>query len=196
MVPFPAAVSSNPHPDRTAAADAQSVEQVPCPPVDSVCLPDPSWPEDIRSNYTCSVEVASRLAQAGHEALLAGGCVRDIRLGRTPKDFDIATSATPEQVQALFTKTRAVGAHFGVILVCLRGHDIEVATFRKDGPYQDGRRPTHVTYSSAEEDAHRRDFTINGLFSTDAATPGPSQTPYEPHPVMVFPEMVPAPLCR
>jgi poly(A) polymerase len=90
--------------------------------------------------------------------------VRDQLLGIRPKDFDIATSATPEQVQALFEHTNAVGAHFGVILVKERGHSFEIATFRHDGSYHDGRRPESVTFTNAQEDAFRRDFTINGLF--------------------------------
>ncbi len=90
--------------------------------------------------------------------------MRDQLLGIRPKDFDIATSATPEQVQALFEHTNAVGAHFGVILVKERGHSFEIATFRHDGSYHDGRRPESVTFTNAQEDAFRRDFTINGLF--------------------------------
>lgn len=127
-------------------------------------LPPDDWPRDTRDQFDGARAIVLKLADAGHQALLAGGCVRDIRLGRIPKDFDVATSATPDQVQALFARTRAVGVHFGVILVQHRGISIEVATFRKDGPYQDGRRPSHVTFSTAEEDARRRDFTINGLF--------------------------------
>ena len=108
--------------------------------------------------------MASRLIDAGHEALFAGGCVRDQLLEIRPKDFDIATSATPEQVQALFENTNAVGAHFGVILVKEHGQHFEIATFRHDGSYHDGRRPESVTFTTAKEDARRRDFTINGLF--------------------------------
>ncbi|MGJ8726514.1 MAG: CCA tRNA nucleotidyltransferase [Roseibacillus sp.] len=111
-----------------------------------------------------ATSVASRLIEAGHEALFAGGCVRDQLLKQRPKDFDIATSATPEQVQALFENTNAVGAHFGVILVKENGHHLEIATFRHDGSYHDGRRPESVTFTTAKEDARRRDFTINGLF--------------------------------
>ena len=115
----------------------------------------------LRKNATA---VASRLLDAGHEALFAGGCVRDQLLEIRPKDFDIATSATPDQVQALFENTNAVGAHFGVILVKEHGQHFEVATFRHDGSYHDGRRPESVTFTNAKEDARRRDFTINGLF--------------------------------
>ena len=108
--------------------------------------------------------VIARLRAAGHEALLAGGCVRDLLLGRPPKDYDVATSARPKQVQALFEKTVAVGAAFGVVVVIDGALQIEVATFRSDAGYTDGRRPDHVTFTDARHDALRRDFTINGLF--------------------------------
>ncbi|RYD44228.1 MAG: CCA tRNA nucleotidyltransferase [Verrucomicrobiaceae bacterium] len=101
---------------------------------------------------------------AGHEALLAGGCVRDKLLGREPKDFDIATSARPEEVLSIFPGSNEVGAHFGVVIVKHHGHHIEIATFRTDGSYKDGRRPETITFSTPEEDAQRRDFTVNGLF--------------------------------
>ncbi len=114
-----------------------------------------------------ALDVVRRLRAAGHEALWAGGCVRDQLLGRPPKDYDVATSALPEQVRDLFGRRRtlAIGAAFGVITV--RGGQltpIEVATFRTDGAYRDGRRPESVAYTTAEHDAQRRDFTINGLF--------------------------------
>jgi tRNA nucleotidyltransferase/poly(A) polymerase len=108
--------------------------------------------------------VAARLRESGHVAYFAGGCVRDIVRGETPKDFDIATNANPEAVQKLFPHTYAVGAHFGVILVVENGFQFEVATFRADDVYVDGRRPSAVHFSSPEEDAKRRDFTINGMF--------------------------------
>ena len=111
-----------------------------------------------------ALEIARRLKAAGPEALLAGGCVRDKLLGREPKDFDIATSARPAEVLALFPKSNEVGAHFGVVIAKHRGHHIEIATFRTDGCYKDGRRPESVTFSTPEEDAQRRDFTVNGLF--------------------------------
>jgi len=111
-----------------------------------------------------AVEVAHRLTDAGHEALLAGGCVRDKLLGRVPKDFDVATSATPAQVLRLFPGSNEVGAHFGVVIVKQGGHHVEVATFRTDGSYKDGRRPDSVEFSTPPEDAQRRDFTVNGLF--------------------------------
>ncbi len=108
--------------------------------------------------------VAARLRESGHVAYFAGGCVRDIVRSETPKDFDIATDANPEAVQKLFPHTYAVGAHFGVILVVENGFQFEVATFRSDDAYVDGRRPSAVHFSSPEEDAKRRDFTINGMF--------------------------------
>ena len=109
-------------------------------------------------------DVAARLRESGHVAYFAGGCVRDIVRGETPKDFDIATDANPEAVQKLFPHTYAVGAHFGVILVVENGFQFEVATFRSDDAYVDGRHPSAVHFSSPEEDAKRRDFTINGMF--------------------------------
>lgn len=109
-------------------------------------------------------KIVCTLRAAGHEAYFAGGCVRDHLLGTEPKDHDIATSARPEQVEALFRRTVAVGAQFGVIVVLENGREYEVATFRTDGEYLDGRRPASVTFASAEGDAQRRDFTVNGLF--------------------------------
>lgn len=110
--------------------------------------------------------VISTLRRHGHEALLAGGCVRDLLLGREPKDYDVATSAKPDDVEALFKRTVAVGKQFGVIRVMddELPIDVEVATFRLDGPYLDGRHPSSVAFTSAPEDAARRDFTINALF--------------------------------
>ncbi|HEY4046164.1 MAG TPA: CCA tRNA nucleotidyltransferase [Acidobacteriaceae bacterium] len=124
---------------------------------------------------TAAAEVVARLRASGHQAYLVGGCVRDLLLGREPDDFDVATSASPEVVLALFEKTFAVGAQFGVVLVVSQSpaaadtNEIqeivtEVATFRSDGLYSDGRRPDQVHFTrSAEEDVKRRDFTINGL---------------------------------
>jgi poly(A) polymerase len=108
--------------------------------------------------------ICARLRAAGHRALFAGGCVRDRLLGITPKDFDVATSALPDQVAALFPRTIAVGAAFGVILVQTEAGPVEVATFRHDGPYLDGRHPSAVTFTGEREDAARRDFTINALY--------------------------------
>ena len=124
-------------------------------------MPDPE--QQRRS----AVRIVSRLRDAGHEAVFAGGCVRDALLGKTPKDYDVATSAAPKTVQSLFgrRKTVAVGAAFGVIVVLdPPAEPTEVATFRNDGQYVDGRRPEGVVFSTAEEDAQRRDFTINGMF--------------------------------
>jgi poly(A) polymerase len=108
--------------------------------------------------------VVETLRGAGFVAYFAGGCVRDRLLGIAPKDVDVATNAPPQKVRELFKKTQAVGQMFGVILVRIGRDQIEVATFRTDGKYEDGRHPTAVTFSNAEEDAKRRDFTINGLF--------------------------------
>ena len=111
-----------------------------------------------------AIFLASKLTEAGHTAYFAGGCVRDKLLGVEPKDIDIATSATPHEVLDLFPGSNEVGAHFGVVIVKHEGHHVEIATFRTDGSYGDGRRPDSVTFSTPDEDAHRRDFTINGLF--------------------------------
>lgn len=116
-----------------------------------------------------AISVVEKLHGAGFEALWAGGCVRDELLGLVPKDYDIATSAVPDEVQRLFRRTLAIGASFGVVEVLgprqagepLR---VQVATFRTDGGYSDGRRPDQVVFASAREDALRRDFTINGMF--------------------------------
>jgi poly(A) polymerase len=109
-------------------------------------------------------KIVERLRGDGHIAYFAGGCVRDIVRRVTPKDYDVATSATPEVVQKLFPRTYAVGAHFGVIIVLENDFQFEVATFRSDDTYIDGRHPSAVHFSSPEEDARRRDFTINGMF--------------------------------
>lgn len=118
--------------------------------------------------YRAAVRVAERLREMGHAAYFAGGCVRDLLLWVEPADFDVATSAPPDVVQGLFARTEAVGAHFGVVLV-MEGEGearvvTEVATFRNDGSYSDGRRPDAVRFSrDPREDVLRRDFTINGL---------------------------------
>ena len=113
-----------------------------------------------------AIEVVRRLQGSGHQALWAGGCVRDLVMGHEPDDFDVATSARPDDVQRLFRRTLSVGASFGVIIVVGRAGEgqVEVATFRTEGPYSDGRHPDHVEFSSPEADAQRRDFTINGMF--------------------------------
>jgi tRNA nucleotidyltransferase/poly(A) polymerase len=130
----------------------------------SVALSNPQS----EANFAAARAVLRRLREEGHQAYLAGGCVRDLLLGRAPKDFDVATSATPDVVLDLFPRTFAVGAHFGVVLVSAEIDGLatltEVATFRHDGAYSDGRHPDAVRYTlSAEEDVARRDFTINGL---------------------------------
>ena len=117
---------------------------------------------------TRAAAVAAKLRAAGFKAYFAGGCVRDALLGLEPKDYDVATDARPEQVVALFPRSQAVGAHFGVVVVRTGPDHVEVATFRTDGSYKDGRRPEEVTYSTPEEDAQRRDFTVNGIFQDPA----------------------------
>jgi poly(A) polymerase len=111
-----------------------------------------------------ATEIVRRLRTAGFSAYFAGGCVRDQLLGKEPVDYDIATDATPDEVQKLFPRTIPVGVQFGVILVIVDGEEYQVATFRSDGAYIDGRHPEGVVFTTAEGDAQRRDFTINGLF--------------------------------
>ncbi len=108
--------------------------------------------------------VVETLQRHVHDAVWAGGCVRDRLMGRPPKDYDVATSARPDEIEKLFPRTRSVGRSFGVILVLEDQLAIEVATFRRDLGYADGRRPTAVEFTTDREDAARRDFTINGLF--------------------------------
>lgn len=123
---------------------------------------------------TLALRIVRTLRDAGHTALFAGGCVRDALLGRPPKDFDVATSARPDQVEALFPKTLSVGKSFGVIVVVEGDESVEVATFRSDGGYVDGRHPESIRFSTPEEDASRRDFTVNGLFAAPAEDGGRS----------------------
>jgi len=115
-----------------------------------------------------AVEVVRRLREAGHQALWAGGCVRDRLMGQPPKDYDVATDAVPDRIREIFGKRRTlpIGAAFGVITALgpKGAGQIDVATFRRDAAYSDGRHPDAVTFSNAEHDAQRRDFTINGLF--------------------------------
>ena len=111
-----------------------------------------------------ATQIVRRLRHAGFEAFWAGGCVRDALLGREPHDYDVATNATPDQIEALFPHTVPVGKQFGVIVVLEGGHQFQVATFRAEEDYQDGRRPGTVRFSHAREDAIRRDFTVNALF--------------------------------
>ena len=110
-----------------------------------------------------AAKIVRKLREGGFEAYWAGGSVRDMLLGQEPKDYDIATSARPEETKKLFHKTIPVGEKFGVLIVVLEGENFEVATFRTEGTYSDGRRPDSVSFSSAKEDVLRRDFTINGL---------------------------------
>jgi putative nucleotidyltransferase with HDIG domain len=129
-------------------------------------LSHPSVPASARQQ--AATQIVERLRASGHAAYFAGGCVRDLLLLRAPADYDVATSATPEQALAMFPRTFAVGAQFGVVLVVDAYEEVEilteVATFRNDGAYKDGRRPESVSYTdSAEQDVLRRDFTINGM---------------------------------
>jgi len=110
-----------------------------------------------------AVEGVRQLRAEGFTAFWVGGCVRDLEMGREPHDYDIVTDARPEQVASLFDRAVLVGAEFGVVAVSSRGHQYEVATFRTEGPYLDGRRPSYVKFATAEDDVRRRDFTINGL---------------------------------
>jgi len=111
-----------------------------------------------------AVHVVKELVRAGHVAYFAGGCVRDRLMGHEPADYDVATDAVPEEVTSIFQRAWSVGEAFGVMLVPISGHRIQVATFRTDSAYSDSRHPDSVTFSDAQHDASRRDFTINGLF--------------------------------
>lgn len=111
-----------------------------------------------------AIEIVKRLNKAGHVAYFAGGWVRDYLMGHPSNDIDIATDARPEQILDLFPRTILVGLAFGVVIVLMDGKQFEVSSFRKDIEYRDGRRPENIEYSNAEEDAERRDFTINGMF--------------------------------
>lgn len=126
----------------------------------------PTEPPQAADRRGFATDVVRRLREAGYRAYWAGGCVRDLILGQTPTDYDVATEATPEAVMSLFRRTVPVGVSFGVVRVQgPRGAgEVEVATFRSDGCYVDGRRPESVTFGTPEEDASRRDFTINGMF--------------------------------
>ena len=118
---------------------------------------------------TLAEQICATLRAQGHQAYLVGGCVRDLELGREPADYDVCTNARPDRVQELFPQSLAVGARFGVILVVEEGAQVEVATFRSDIGYSDGRHPDHVVYAdSPQEDVRRRDFTINGLLMDPA----------------------------
>jgi tRNA nucleotidyltransferase/poly(A) polymerase len=129
-------------------------------------MQDDSWSQGLKPDALAAArEVARVLSQAGHRAWLVGGCVRDLVLGRSPHDLDLVSKATPDEVQGLFPRTVAVGKAFGVMRVLQGRFDFELATFRSDGAYVDGRHPTEVQLdSSAELDAARRDFTCNALY--------------------------------
>jgi len=116
------------------------------------------------SQKAAAKEIVARLQKAGFNAFWVGGCVRDFLLGRDPQDIDIATDAQPEQVEKLFKRSIGVGKKFGVMIVIEDGHQFQVAAFRSEEDYQDGRRPEKVVFSDAKADALRRDFTINALF--------------------------------
>ena len=123
----------------------------------------------IHSPRATAVEIVRLLQGAGFSAFWVGGCVRDFLLGREPQDYDIATSARPEQIEKLFKRTVAVGRKFGVMVVVENGQPFQVATFRAEADYRDGRHPEQVTFGDAQADAQRRDFTVNGLFYDPAA---------------------------
>jgi poly(A) polymerase len=110
-----------------------------------------------------ATEIVRKLRENGHETYFVGGCVRDMEMGVEPSDYDVATAARPDEVMALFPRTEPIGVQFGVVLVIHKGCPFEVATFRSDDAYVDGRRPTRVTFTGPREDVLRRDFTINGL---------------------------------
>jgi len=116
------------------------------------------------TNKQAAIKIVKRLRSYGYEALLAGGCVRDMLLGRQASDYDVATSALPDDIIRLFNRTLKVGAKFGVVIVLVKEQQVEVATFRTESGYADGRHPANIKFADAAEDAGRRDFTINGMF--------------------------------
>lgn len=116
------------------------------------------------TNKQAALKIIEQLHRHRYQALLAGGCVRDMLIGREPVDYDIATNATPREVIRMFPRTLKIGAHFGVIIVQLEDANIEVATFRNETGYEDGRHPTKIEFTDSREDAARRDFTINAMF--------------------------------
>ena len=113
------------------------------------------------SNKKAAIKIIKRLNSEGFEALLAGGCVRDMLLDRRAKDYDVATGAEPKEVTKLFKRTLEIGVKFGVVMVLIDEAQVEVATFRTETGYVDGRHPSSVKFAQAKEDASRRDFTIN-----------------------------------
>lgn len=116
------------------------------------------------TNREAAIKIIRRLRKGGFEALLAGGCVRDMLLHRQAKDYDVVTNALPGEVIKLFRRTHKIGAKFGVVMVIIEQQRVEVATFRMESGYADGRHPANVEFSNAKKDAGRRDFTINGMF--------------------------------
>src|SRR3989344_5002665 len=116
------------------------------------------------SQKSAAFGVIRQLKKAGHLSYFAGGCVRDLVMKKTPDDYDIATTGIPEEIERIFPKCIPVGKQFGVMIVVSGKHQFEVATFRREGPYRDGRHPDGVAFTTPEEDAKRRDFTVNGLF--------------------------------
>ena len=187
----PAAVKPAPLPARINSPDTRipSVPQPAAPPASGpacflrcgAALFSFRSPPAAHARIACSMEniplrkaaeaVARVLAGAGHTVYFVGGCVRDRLLGYPVKDIDIATSARPDEVLRLFPDAWEVGAAFGVVLVRRGGFSFEVATFRRDGSYRDGRRPESVCFTDAEEDARRRDFTMNGLLEDPFSVP-------------------------
>lgn len=131
----------------------------------------PSGDRPSSQHRDAAVTIVRTLRDADHEAYFAGGCVRDEILRLAPKDYDVATNARPEMVKKLFRRSNEVGAAFGVMLVHLQGVTVEVATFRREGAYTDRRRPDHVEYAGRDEDAKRRDFTINAMYLDPLAAP-------------------------
>lgn len=115
-------------------------------------------------NYRAALKIVRKLKKAGFNALFAGGCVRDMLLGENPNDYDVATNARPEEVTRLFKRTIEVGAEFGVVIVLIGAEQVEVATFRIEGGYSDGRHPSYIDFADARKDAERRDFTVNAMF--------------------------------
>lgn len=116
------------------------------------------------TNKQAAIHIIRTLHRNGFQALLAGGCVRDMLMSRQAKDYDVATDALPPQVSEIFSRTIQVGAQFGVVIVLIDSQQVEVATFRTEADYTDGRHPSTVSFSTPKEDAARRDFTINGMF--------------------------------
>lgn len=124
----------------------------------------PTVKDHMDAQREAATEIVRRLASEGFPAYLVGGCVRDMVMGRTPKDYDVTTRATPDEVLAIYPDALTVGAQFGVVIIPREAGNVEVATFRNDGAYEDGRHPNEVRYAQTpQEDVQRRDFTINGL---------------------------------